>query len=106
MKYLYKNTFKKIRYSLGRFLSLICIVLLGSAFFAGIRETATDMLKTLDNYYDEYKLYDYKIISTYGLTDDDVTSLENLDNIDNVIPSYSIDALIDGLSYRIHAIEE
>ena len=49
---IFKNSFRKIWKSKGRFLSLILIVILGTSFFAGVRETASDMIKTLDNYYD------------------------------------------------------
>ena len=72
---IFKNSFRKIWKSKGRFLSLILIVILGTSFFAGVRETASDMIKTLDNYYDETNLYDFKIVSTMGLTDDDIKSL-------------------------------
>ena len=75
---IFKNSFRKIRRSLGRFLSLIFIVMLGSAFFSGIREAATDMIKTMDEYYDETSLMDYKIISTMGLTVGDVESIKEI----------------------------
>ena len=70
------NSFRKIKNSLGRFLSLIFIVALGSAFFSGIREASMDMIKTVDEYYDSTNLMDYKIISTMGLTDGDLESIK------------------------------
>ena len=75
---IYKNSFRKIKKSLGRFLSLIFIVMLGSAFFSGIREASSDMIKTMDEYYDNTLLMDYKIVSTMGLTDSDVISIKEL----------------------------
>ncbi len=103
---LLKNSFIKIRKSLGRFFSLIFIVALGSAFFSGIRETSQDMIKTMDNYYDETSLMDYKIVSTMGLTEDDVNSLKELSHAYKVVPSYSYETLIDGNSTKIYAITE
>ena len=103
---LLKNSFIKIRKSLGRFFSLIFIVALGSAFFSGIRETSQDMIKTMDNYYDETALMDYKIVSTMGLTDDDVTSLKELTHAYKVVPSYSYETLVDGNPTKIYAINE
>ena len=101
---IFKNSFRKIWKSKGRFLSLILIVILGTSFFAGIRETASDMIKTLDNYYDETNLYDFKIVSTMGLTNDDIKSLEQIDGISKVEGSYSFDTLIDGEVVKVSAI--
>jgi len=101
---LYKNSFKKAFHSLGRFFSLLFIVLLGSAFFSGLRETSSDMIRTMDKYYDDYKLMDYKIVSTMGLTDDDVSSLKELYYTDIVVPSKSLETLVDGKSSKIFSI--
>lgn len=46
--------------------------------FVGIRNTPGTMLKSLDTYYKETKHYDVKIISTLGLTEKDVKSLNQL----------------------------
>lgn len=106
MRLLYKLSFVKMRKNIGRFLSLLFIVALGVGFFAGLRETTPDIEVTLDNYYDEHNLMDFKIVSTMGLTEDDIASLEELKNIEKVVASYSVDTLIDGEAVRIHAIEE
>ena len=106
MRLLYKLSFTKMRKSIGRFLSVLFIVALGVGFFAGLRETTPDIETTLDNYYDEHNLMDFKIVSTGGLTEDDVTSLKELENVEKVIPSYSVDVLISGEEIRVHAIEE
>lgn len=103
---IFKNSFRKIRRSLGRFLSLIFIVALGSAFFSGIREASMDMIKTVDEYYDDTELMDYKIVSTMGLTEGDLDSIREV--ADNLIvePSYSFDLILDGDVTRIHAIND
>lgn len=104
MRLLYKLSFKKMQKNIGRFLSVLFIVALGVGFFAGLRETTPDIQTTLDNYYDDHNLMDFRIVSTGGLTEGDVASLKELEHIDKVIPSYSVDALIDGEEVRIHAI--
>ena len=103
---IFKNSFRKIWKSKGRFLSLILIVILGTSFFAGVRETASDMIKTLDNYYDETNLYDFKIVSTMGLTDDDLKSLEEIEGIEEVEGTYSFDTLIDGDAVKVSALSD
>ena len=99
---LFKNSFIKIRKSLGRFFSLIFIVALGSAFFAGVRETSSDMIRTVDNYYDTYSLMDYRIVSTMGLTEDDVLSLKKLLHVDKVVPGYSFETVVNGDATKIY----
>lgn len=103
---IFKNSFRKIRKSLGRFLSLIFIVALGSAFFSGVREAATDMIRTVDEYYDDTSLMDYKIISTMGLTDGDLESIRAISSDLIVEPSYSFDIILDGDVTKIHAITD
>jgi putative ABC transport system permease protein len=51
---------------------------LGVAMFVGMRTTTGVMLASLDEYYKEQNYYDIKIISTLGLTSDDVNSLNKL----------------------------
>ncbi len=99
---LFKNSFIKIQKSLGRFFSLIFIVALGSAFFAGVRETSSDMIRTVDNYYDTYSLMDYRIVSTMGLTEDDVLSLKKLLHVDKVVPGYSFETVVNGDATKIY----
>ena len=103
---LFKNSFIKIRKSLGRFFSLIFIVALGSAFFAGVRETSSDMIRTTDAYYDEYALMDFRIVSTMGLTEDDVASLQDLSNVDKVVPGYSFETVVGGDATKIYGYLE
>ncbi|HOP65936.1 MAG TPA: FtsX-like permease family protein [Bacilli bacterium] len=103
---LIKNTFIKIKKSLGRFLSILFIIALGISVFIGLRESSFGMLFTADNYYDEYQLMDFKITSTYGLNDDDIVAIKNLFNVSKVVPTYSIDVLDNGKAIRLHAIED
>ncbi|MGI6665409.1 MAG: ABC transporter permease [Christensenellaceae bacterium] len=101
---LFKNSSKKVFKSFGRFVSLLLIVALGVAFFAGIRSSSPDIIDSLDHYYDTYNLMDFKITSTKGLTDDDVTALSGLRNVNEVEASYSLDVISEGEPIRIHSI--
>lgn len=101
---LFKNSSKKVFKSFGRFVSLLLIVALGVAFFAGIRSSSPDIIDSLDYYYDTYNLMDFKITSTKGLTDDDVTALSGLRNVNEVEASYSLDVISEGEPIRIHSI--
>ena len=57
---------------LGRFLSIFFIVAIGCAFFSGIRASEPDMRYSGDAYFDNKNMMDLRIISTMGLTEDDV----------------------------------
>ena len=103
---LLKNTFIKIKKSFGRYISLFIIVMVGVGFFAGIQASAPDIDMTLTRYNNSQKFMDFQIISTMGLTNDDVHALQSLNNISTVVPSYSLDALVQGKAIRVHAIEE
>lgn len=78
------NSYRNIKKSFPRFLSLLIMSLLGVFVYAGLQATSPDMLKTLDNYYDKYNTYDIKVISTLGLTDNDITSLKKISNIKDI----------------------
>lgn len=106
MKLLFKNTFKKIKKSLGRFFSIMVIIGVGVSVFLGLRESTSTILYTADKYYDDKNLMDFKIISTYGLTDGDLDSLKKLKNSEVVIPTYSLDILINSEAIRLHALED
>ena len=85
---LIKDGLKEIKISYKRFLSILLIVLLGVGFFSGLRATSPDMKKTLDTYFDDLNVMDAQVISTLGLTDDDITSIKNLENVEQVEGSY------------------
>jgi putative ABC transport system permease protein len=80
--------------------------MVGVGFFAGIQATAPDVVAVAGNYYNEHNLMDFKIVSSMGLTDDDVNALKALNNVNAVIPSHSLDVLDQDKAIRVHAIED
>lgn len=91
MKLIYSDVFREIRKSFGRFISLLLIVLLGVAFYSGMRSTGPDMLITADKFYDEAKLADIRVISTLGLTDDDVREISKIEGVKECEGTYTAD---------------
>ena len=91
---LIKDGIKEIKISIKRFISLLLIVLLGVGFFAGIKAASPDMRTTLDTYFDELDIMDIQVISTMGLTDDDVTAIKNVENVKTVEGAYQADAIV------------
>ncbi|GAA4291877.1 ABC transporter permease [Anaerocolumna aminovalerica] len=86
---------KEIKNSLNRFLSIMFIVALGVAFFSGIRASQPDMKISADSFYDSSNLMDIRVLSTLGLTDEDVREISTVDGVEAVEPSYSVDVLLD-----------
>ncbi len=89
---LLKNTFREIRNTKARFISIMAIIALGVGFFAGIKATSPSMYSLAETYYSENKLMDYRVISAVGFTEDDISEIEKLDGVESVMPSYYYDA--------------
>ena len=91
---LFKDGIKEIKNSYKRFISILLIVLLGVGFFAGIKVASPDMKKTLDEYFDGLNVMDVQVISTLGLTNDDINAIRNIDNVEEVEGTYQTDATV------------
>ena len=89
-----KTIFRAIRGSLGRFLAIMGIVALGCGFYAGLQMCGPDMRIAADEYYDATNLYDVRIVSTMGLTDEDVKRVGNATGVSEAMPARTCDALI------------
>ena len=85
---------REIKNSFKRFLSLLVMSMLGVGVFVGLKMAAPDMIMSLDKYYDDNNVYDVKIVSTLGLTNDDINEISKLNGVKKVIGSYSKDVLI------------
>ena len=91
---LLKDSVKEIKNTYKRFISILLMAFLGVGFFAGIRAASPDMLDTIDQYYKEQKVYDIEIISTLGLTDEDVEAISQIENVETVDVSFETDGKI------------
>ncbi|MCI8506613.1 MAG: ABC transporter permease [Lachnospiraceae bacterium] len=88
-----KDFFVEIKKSLNRYLSILFIVALGVAFFSGIRATEPDMRLSVDAVADEADFMDVRVISTMGLTDEDLESIRAVEGITAAEGEYSADVL-------------
>ena len=89
------SSIREIKHSFKRFLSLLVMSMLGVLVFVGLKMAAPDMMKSLDKYYDDNNFYDIKIVSTLGLTNDDIKAFENLKTVKKAYGSYSKDVLVE-----------
>lgn len=106
-----KTAIREIWQSLGRYLAIFAIVMLGVAFFAGLKVTKPAMIVTLNQYLQEQNFFDYRLLSTIGFTKEDVEKLAQMEGVEDIEGSISLDALCsiddgDEVVYKIHAIPE
>ena len=94
-KALLKDSIKEIINTHRRFLSILLMAFLGVGFFAGIRATSPDMVDTIDQYYDDQNVYDIQIMSTLGLTAEDLEKIKEIDTVDQVVGTYETDGKIE-----------
>lgn len=90
---LIKDLIEEIKHSLGRYLSILAIVSLGVAFFAGIKASAPDMKNTADLYFDRYNLQDIQVFSTIGLNEEDLEALREVEGVEEAQGQFSNDYL-------------
>ncbi len=103
-----KDTVRSITHSLGRFLAIAAIVALGTGFYAGLRMTAPDMKLAADEFFDGTALMDIRVVSTLGLTDDDIAALRQVEGVQAVMPARETDVMVSvaGEQYatRVHSL--
>lgn len=92
MKAIQKDFWREIRYTRSRFLSILILVALAVAFLSGLRCTAPDMKNTCDSYLDQQNFMDIQVMSTLGLTEEDLDALLDQPGIADGEACWVIDA--------------
>jgi len=88
-----KNILREITRSKSRFLSILIIVAIGVAFFAGVRATSPEMKFTADKYLDDNNTADLAIQSLNGFKQLDIDKVKKIVGVSEVYEGYSFDAL-------------
>ena len=88
------DALREISKTRSRFLSLLLLSSLAVAFLSGLRTTAPVMERTADGYYDHHNLMDLHVLSTLGLTDDDIDYLASLEDISAAEGCYTADGIL------------
>lgn len=102
---LFKDTIREIRKTFGRFISIFGIVLVGVAFFVGVKASAPYMKRSADAYFDRENLFDLKIYSTIGFSDENVEDVRNTEGIKQAEGAYTANAVAGvGTSEKVFQI--
>lgn len=103
-----KNIRRTFKHTKSRFIAIFSIIALGVGFLAGLNATPVDMKESMEAYMDDANFYDIRIVSTLGLTDDDVSALSAIDGVKDVQPAYNADLLVqtgdDTVVARAHSL--
>ena len=105
------DAMREIKNTMSRFLSLFLLSALAVAFLSGLRTTAPDMQYTADDYFDRTGLMDARVLSTLGLTDDDIEALANAPGVERAEGGWYVDATLhtgdaSDLIVRFHSLSE
>lgn len=84
-----KDMWRSVTKSKKRFFAIMVITALGVTMLSGIKASCIDMRHTGDAFYDEQKLFDIRVVSTLGVTDNDVEALAKLSNVEQAEGGYS-----------------
>ena len=76
-----KMLLRSIRGSLGRFFAILAIVALGVGFYAGLKSSQPDMLHSADDYMHRQKMYDFRLMSSLGLSRSDPAAFRRLPGV-------------------------
>lgn len=86
-----KSIKREISSSKARFISIMAIIFLGVAFYAGIKSSGPDLENSISDYFNERGLMDSKIVSSLGLNENDLKLLQNNDKIEDYYATKSVD---------------
>lgn len=77
----WKDIWRTVRREKKRFLSIAVIAALGVTMMCGLRASCEDLRYSADQFFDEQKLFDVRILSTLGLEADDITELAEISEV-------------------------
>ena len=92
-KNMWKTTYREIRSSLGRYLAIFAIIALGVGFFSGLKVTREAMVDAANRFVTDQNMFDFRLISTIGLSKEDVQFFSGLPGIEKACGSYYADAV-------------
>lgn len=91
-----RDLFREIKKTRSRFFSILALVVIAVCFLFGLRMAAPDMTASMDAYLDAQSLMDVHVISTLGLTQEDVDALAETEGTEAAEGFYSVDAMASG----------
>ena len=88
-----KILFRSVKDSFSRFIAIMAIIALGVGFYSGLAVTTPSFLETGDKFLRDYKLYDFRLLSTIGFTEEDIEAISRLEGVVAAEGAVSADAI-------------
>ena len=108
---MFKTTIREIKGSLGRYMAIFAIVMLGVSLFTGLKVTTPAMIVTENDYLEEQDFFDFRLLSTIGFDMEHVEQFAGMNEIAKAEGAISVDALCDlgegnESVYKFHTVPE
>ncbi|EKU17443.1 macB-like periplasmic core domain protein [Streptococcus intermedius BA1] len=100
-----KDIWLSFRQSKGRFLSIMCLMMLGSFALVGLKAASPDIENSAHRYLVKMKLMDLAVISDYGISQDDQKELDTLKHA-RVEYGYFKDTVIEDSSTSVRVFSQ
>lgn len=84
-----KDIWRSIWKGKKRFFSIMVITFLGTTMFSGLKAACVDLRHSADVFFDEQSLFDLCIMSTLGLTEEDLEVIRSLEEVEHAEGVYS-----------------
>lgn len=85
----WKDIWRSVTKGKKRFISIALIATLGVTMMCGLRAACVDLRYSADAFFDEQNLFDIRVLSTMGLTDEDVGALKGPGSVKDADGGYS-----------------
>ena len=107
-KALNRDIQKSFSKSKGRFISIACLIALGSFALVGLQVTGPDMRKTTSDYLQQYHAADLSVIGSMGIDQENAKTIDSLDGTEQVTYGYLKDVVLKDTSEscRIFSLDE
>lgn len=93
MKMIIIDTLRSIKSNFARFCAITGVIAVAVGFFAALLMTSNDMKISLTEYFNNTNFMDICVVSTQGMTEDNIRAYKEIDGVEGVMPTRETDAL-------------
>ncbi len=90
-----KDLLREMKKSFNRYISIMAIMALGVAFYAGVRSAEPDMQLSAKKYFDETNYMDIRVLGTFGMTEDDVDEIKGMYGVKQAEGGYQTELFLE-----------
>lgn len=105
-----RMTVREIRRTFRRFFAIFAMAAIGAGLFAGMTLAKRDFVDTIDTFYQESQVYDYRLTSSLEWDETSIENIRQTDGVEAVEGVWQDDIYIDNPAtgkprvYRVHSL--